>query len=146
MAHKFQNIINANEDDQLLLLNFSKSADDSLVRLELKPYIQPFEQILARAELAGLLTDVSIDDPFDRFAKGSEELSTKMDVEFLKKRLTYWQKLGKAALKPTLQVLYESSGYSANNGDSLPKNRRLRYGPHDIHEYRGKFFHSWSNL
>jgi len=140
MAHKFQNIINANEDDQLLLLDFSEKADDSLVRLELKPYIQPFEQILARAELAGLLTDVSIDDPFDKFAKGSEELPTKMDVEFLKKRLTYWQKLGRAALKPTLQVLYESSGYSTNNGDSLPKNRRLRYGPHDIHEYRGKFF------
>lgn len=125
---------------QLSLLTSSKDMSESLVQLELKPYIQPFERILARAELDGLLTDVSVDGPIDKFAKESEEFRTRTDVEFLRKRLAYWQKVGRSVLEPTWQVLYESSGYVPAKRNSLPKGRRLRYGPHNVHEYRGKFF------
>ena len=123
--------------------------EDAQIQLELKPYIQPFEQLLAQAELVGLLPDVNIRNPLDEFASSSMTIETTQSIDFLIKRLAYWQRVGKGRLLPTLQVLYEASeNLSTSNGislldavrDQLPKARRLRYGPHDLHEYRGKFF------
>ena len=68
-----------------------------------------------------------------------------MSVEMLRQRLAYWQQIGEGILEPTLQACYEatserkSESFNSNIVD-LPKSRRLRYGPHGIHEYRGKFF------
>lgn len=113
------------------------------VTLELKPYIQPFERVLAKAELTGLL---GIQAPLGAEAKPYLTLcSNTVPVEKLRQRLAYWQQIGEDVLEPTLQARYEAtSGGKSESLDSnivdLPKSRRLRYGPHGIHEYRGKFF------
>ena len=113
------------------------------VTLELKPYIQPFERILAKAELTSLLE-----------IKGSLETeatpyltfhSDTVPMEMLQRRLAYWQRIGTNVLEPTQQVCYEAisegkDGLFDSKIIDLPKSRRLRYGPHGIHEYRGKFF------
>ena len=113
------------------------------VTLELKPYIQPFERVLAKAELSGLL---GIQTSLETEAKPYLTLcSNTVPVEKLRRRLAYWQQIGEDILEPTLQTRYEatsdgkSESFDSNIVD-LPKNRRLRYGPHGIHEYRGKFF------
>jgi len=128
-----------NKEDKSTQTVFSflnNQEDPSLVYFELKPYIQPFEQILARAELAGLLQDVKIEEPLVRLAKEQESFSTQVSIDFLRHRLAYWQKVGKSNLELAYQVMYEAS----SNHYTLPKSRKLRYGPHDLHEYRGKFF------
>lgn len=113
------------------------------VTLELKPYIQPFERILAKAELTGLL---GIQASLETEAKPYLTLrSDTIPVEELRQRLAYWQQIGEDLLEPTLQVRYEAtsdgkSEFFNSNIVDLPKSRRLRYGPHGIHEYRGKFF------
>ena len=111
--------------------------------LELKPYIQPFERVLAKAELAGLL---GIKTPLETEAKPYVTFySNSVPVKKLQRRLAYWQRIGDDVLEPTLQVRYEATSglenglFDASMTD-LPKSRRLRYGPHGIHEYRGKFF------
>lgn len=113
------------------------------VTLELKPYIQPFERVLAKAELAGLLgLKVSLETE----AKPYVTLySDTVPVKTLQRRLAYWQRIGDDVLEPTLQARYEATAERKNGlfDDSItdvPKIRRLRYGPHGIHEYRGKFF------
>ena len=114
--------------------------------LELKPYIQPFERILARAELAGLLPDAQINHPLDEPASNVFPLAASAPVEKLRRRLAYWQKVINGAPLPTSQALYEASDNLpdltdlANLDKYLPRSRRLRYGPHDLHQYRGKFF------
>jgi len=125
---------------------FTLPADTSSVNLELKPYIQPFERILARAELAGLLPEISINNPFDEPADNYVQLAASAPAELLRQRLAYWQRVTNGIPQPTSQVLYEASeslsdqGNLADLANRLPHNRRLRYGPHDLHEYRGKFF------
>lgn len=130
-------------------LPLREDGNSSQIYLELKPYIQPFEQVLARAELAGLVPILNIRNPLDELANTSMLISPSAPLEFLKSRLAYWQQAGTIHLQPTQQVLYEiSESLSALNGQTspevissiLPKARRLRYGPHDLHEYRGKFF------
>lgn len=120
------------------------------VSLELKPYIRPFERILARAELAGLLPEARIVDPFDQPATSGFTIpssASSASAEFLRQRLAYWQRVNNGIALPTSQVLYEASEHLPIDAGSaplrdiyLPKGRRLRYGPHDLHEYRGKFF------
>jgi len=115
------------------------------VTLELKPYIQPFERVLARAELAGLFKLKEMKEPLGEEAKPYLTIfSASVPVETLQRRLAYWQRIGDDVFEPTLQVRYEATsngGKAQNDGiEDLPKSRRLRYGPHDIHEYRGKFF------
>lgn len=116
---------------------------DKEVILELKPYLQPFEQILAFAELKPFIPE---EQKKILFPDNIEEyFVTQITVpeNELRERLTYWQRIGTKTLKPTIQVLYElSQQVSADNGKNgqLHKSRRLRYGPHDVHEYRGKFF------
>jgi len=119
------------------------SRKESEIVFELKPYLQPFERILALAELKPFLTN---GDKIKFFRQEAEEYfitETNTDIKTLIDRLAYWQRVGKETLFPTTQVLYEfSQDLMSGNGDNrkLHRARRLRYGSHDIHEYRGKFF------
>lgn len=109
------------------------------VALEIKPYLQPFERELAMRELRALL------NPGDKIRAEHGYWLARTDVsdELLRARLTYWQRVGREELEPTLQKALEftqSGAAAANERSELHRARRLRYGPHDLHEYRGKFF------
>lgn len=128
--------------------------------LEMKPYIQPFERLLALQELRALAHA----EPTPQTRRDGElsfvyEIATDAAPEFLANRLTYWQSLrGDGAVARdfiTQQVRYEATADVARNGTWLealpemlpfngnvpmPRRRALRYGSHGIHEYRGKFF------
>ncbi len=111
------------------------ASDQDAIKLELKPYLQPFEEILAHRELRALMAHGA------RFvaAQGYWLLYSEQPEGFLRDRLTYWQRVGRSVLSPTAQKTVE---LTQNGPDirALHRGRRLRYGPHDIHEYRGKFF------
>lgn len=128
--------------------------------LEMKPYIQPFERLLALQELRALAHA----EPTPQSRRDGEQsflyqIATDAAPEFLANRLTYWQSLrGDGAVSRnfiTQQVRYEATADVARNGTWLealpemlpfnghvpmPRRRALRYGSHGIHEYRGKFF------
>lgn len=127
--------------------------------LEMKPYIQPFEQSLALQELRTLAHS----EPIPQTLRQQGELvlyevTTDVAPELLVNRLTYWQTLHRnEAIAPliTQQVRYEATADVVRNGVRLealpemlpfnghiplPRRRALRYGSHGIHEYRGKFF------
>jgi site-specific DNA-methyltransferase (cytosine-N4-specific) len=132
---------------QLSLFSNLQNIETTEMVLERKRYIQPFECVLASAELEGLL---GADVTFEKAADDYVVIESDVDTTMLKRRLAYWQNLmGKEPQVPT-QLLYEISDktsldYEALlsghvNSTDLPKRRKLRYGPHDLHEYRGKFF------
>ena len=109
------------------------------LKFELKPYLQPFERELAMRELRALL------DAEDCIVEeyGYYLVRTNKSGEFFRQRLTYWQRVGRTFLEPTVQKLLEftQNGLSSTHERwKLHSARRLRYGPHDLHEYRGKFF------
>ena len=115
----------------------SRPADE--VVLEIKPYLQPFERELAVRELRALL------NPGDEIREehGYWLARTEVSDEMLRAKLTYWQRVGRESLEPTLQKALEftqNGETAANERSELHRARRLRYGPHDLHEYRGKFF------
>lgn len=115
------------------------SGHRDVIKLEIKPYLQPFERELAFRELKALLNpdDIIIEE------HGYWLVKTKVPVDFLRIRLTFWQRVGLDKLEPTLQKTLEftqnGSIQKIERGE-LHRARRLRYGPHDLHEYRGKFF------
>ena len=115
------------------------AGDTDSIRLELKPYLQPFERELAMRELRALL-----DDEGDvREEYGYHLVRTDKPEEFFRQRLTYWQRVGRTFLEPTVQKSLEFTQnglLSTREKRELHNARRLRYGPHDLHEYRGKFF------
>lgn len=120
---------------QIPLLLWSDAAS---VKLEIKPYLQPFERVLAQRELRALLMDG--DEVTEQY--GYHVVSTQKPESLLRSRLTYWQRVGTSVLEPTVQKVLEST-QNFSSGDErkeLHNARRLRYGPHDLHEYRGKFF------
>jgi site-specific DNA-methyltransferase (cytosine-N4-specific) len=109
------------------------------VKLELKPYLQPFERGLAMRELKALLRSEDTLTEQDGFWFAHTNISE----EYLQQRLTYWQRIGRNQLAPTLQKSLEftqNGSAEVINRSQLHRSRRLRYGPHDLHEYRGKFF------
>lgn len=109
------------------------------IALEIKPYLQPFERELAVRELRALLN--SVDEI--REEHGYWLARTEVSDEVLRAKLTYWQRVGRVSLEPTLQKALEftqNGEAAANERSELHRARRLRYGPHDLHEYRGKFF------
>lgn len=115
------------------------SEDKDSLKLEIKPYLQPFEKLLAIKELQAL---VKIEEPIIE-ENGYCVIQTDVSEEYLLNRLTYWQRLGRQYLIPTLQKSLEftQNGFEKTSEQSeLHNARRLRYGPHDLHEYRGKFF------
>jgi site-specific DNA-methyltransferase (cytosine-N4-specific) len=113
------------------------SGDPDSLKFELKPYLQPFEQELAMRELRALLgTRAEIIEEF-----GYHVVHTNKPEDFFRERLTYWQRVGRVSLEPTVQKALEltQNGISETHvPKKLHKARRLRYGPHDLHEYRGK--------
>jgi site-specific DNA-methyltransferase (cytosine-N4-specific) len=115
------------------------AGDTDSIKFELKPYLQPFERELARRELRALL-----DDEGDvREEYGYYLARTNKPDEFFRQRLTYWQRVGRDYLEPTVQKSLEFTQnglISTHEKRELHNARRLRYGPHDLHEYRGKFF------
>lgn len=126
------------------------------LRVRMKPYIQPFERVLAIQELQavggpdlrhlGLFEETSIDF----------ELSSPRTQSDLAGRLAYWETVEHETHRVvTEQSLREWTVNLVRNGVALstlrkqlsfkdeillPNRRCLRYGTHGIHEYRGKFF------
>jgi site-specific DNA-methyltransferase (cytosine-N4-specific) len=120
----------------------------------LKAYIQPFERELAYRELEAL-TDVTL--PRNRYGTGGAGLTliSEAHPDILVRELAFWESVSNGERMFTRQVLREStvndaakthtpqlflSGLTDRQEVSLPKRRCLRYGPHGVHEYRGKFF------
>lgn len=125
------------------------------LRIRIKPYIQPFERILALRELQALTADTP--RPLGQLEEAAEfEVTSTLSANELANRLAYWEAIDhKGASTITTQVLRESTINLVRNGvaiDALrsqlpfvnevpiPNRRCLRYGTHGIHEYRGKFF------
>jgi site-specific DNA-methyltransferase (cytosine-N4-specific) len=110
------------------------------VKLEIKPYLQPFERRLADLELAALAGDGATVIGQNGYSIVTSDVSE----AHLRDRLTYWQRVGTDVLVPTRQTLLElcqnGSAPLAAAYPQLHRARRLRYGVHGLHEYRGKFF------
>jgi site-specific DNA-methyltransferase (cytosine-N4-specific) len=111
----------------------------SINKTRIKPYLQPFEKLLAIKELQSLIgNDANIIEEHGYYLVDSA-----VEEELLLNKLTFWQRLGRKSLVPTLQKTLEltQSGYKKTKEvNELHNARRLRYGPHDVHEYRGKVF------
>jgi site-specific DNA-methyltransferase (cytosine-N4-specific) len=106
------------------------------VVVEPKPYIRPFERCLAAAELRGLTQGGP--PSLHGNTTGHALLSPDVDAQRLVDRLAYWQRIGGEHPRPTLQVRLEAT--ATDDPERMPRKRLLRYGPHGLHEYRGKFF------
>ena len=123
--------------------------------LKLKPYIQPFERRLAIDELRVIAKSEPrpLDAPFETAV--DFRIETAVDPKLLADRLAYWETVVARNAHTTVQSLRESTMNVVRNGVPLadiqtqlpfgqyvplPNRRCLRYGPHGIHEYRGKFF------
>lgn len=126
-----------------------------LVRCYMKPYIQPFERSLALAELASL-SGAEPHPAHEKHHKAGDYLvHSNVPAQQLARKLAYWESVSTDELLLTDQVLREATVSVARNGvafeeiewlvnlklqQSIPNRRSLRYGPHGLHEYRGKFF------
>lgn len=118
---------------------FFTQTSPSDVVLEKKPYLQPFEDELSKLELTALLHGSKVSSSSEQFTV-LQNCSNELE---LRKRLTYWQRVGRSELLPTLQVALELTQRGRKDiakRELLHRARRLRYGTHGIHEYRGKFF------
>jgi site-specific DNA-methyltransferase (cytosine-N4-specific) len=128
----------------------------NLIRLRMKGYIQPFERRLAMQELRTLSNAEPKPVGLPEDGGVQFELKSIVSKELLANRLAFWECVeGEGQEVLTAQSLRESTVHTARNGVSirdmglhlpfeghvpLPNRRCLRYGPHGIHEYRGKFF------
>jgi hypothetical protein len=111
--------------------------DNGMVRIHIKSFIQPFEYQLALLEIQKILGLESIPKP-DKNGNVYEKIDKKQ-FALLRTKLAYSDVIEAAETATTVQTNLESS-YMNGVRDSLPKRRILRYGPHGLHEYRGKFF------
>jgi SAM-dependent methyltransferase len=126
---------------------------------KMKSYIQPFERQLALMEIES----VAGKRPIPVHSLLGEPLvyqvTTPYPIERLVGALTYWETIGstmETTGRYTHQIRRESTVNVVRNGISpaqlrtqlpfngraipIPSRRVLRYGPHGVHEYRGKFF------
>lgn len=125
------------------------------VRCYMKPYIQPFERSLALAELASLSGAEPRPVAEEKNKNREYIVNSTLPAQQLARRLAYWESVSADQQLLTDQVLREATANVARNGvpleeieervrlrlpQSLPNRRSLRYGPHGLHEYRGKFF------
>ncbi|MDR1618051.1 MAG: hypothetical protein LBS06_03255 [Treponema sp.] len=125
------------------------------MRLKMKSYIQPFERILAIRELQTLCNKNLMDEnDFDN--NNVTIIESNINAQELINRLSYWETVEHGSnITATKQSLRESTVSFLKNGITFediqkklpfkhdipfPSRRCLRYGPHGIHEYRGKFF------
>lgn len=124
----------------------------------IKSYIQPFERELAIKELCALAGS----EPLPVKGSRSESLNFSVKSNFsdkhLAERLAYWERISgendfQSIITKQVRIeattsLVKKNYNSASFQNLLPFNgvvpkinrRNLRYGPHGIHEYRGKFF------
>ncbi len=126
----------------------------AMLNCRLKAYIQPFERELAYRELEAL-TNSTLKDR--RLNRGSRTLWLRSDAcaDILARELAFWEVVSNGEPLITKQSLRESTVNGVRNYPSLdvvfkelpfqkeislPNRRCLRYGPHGVHEYRGKFF------
>lgn len=117
------------------------------MKLKMKSYIQPFEKVLAVMELSELADTADI-DMMETETEYNIETNIKKDI--LRDNLAYWESVGDHPERKTWQVLIENTykgkniynqrNCSEESGTDFGKTRILRYGMHDLHEYRGKFF------
>ena len=124
----------------------------------LKPYIKPFEKVLALKELKALIgvLDSSVVLESNQLNRYVIQSTTSKDQ--LIKSLAYWEgickvtdnrvELTKQVRREATTAIIRKSDHPLDLRDLLPfsdnvpqvKRRNLRYGPHGLHEYRGKFF------
>jgi site-specific DNA-methyltransferase (cytosine-N4-specific) len=125
---------------------------------KIKPYIQPFERVLAFKEMQKLALCYpvpGINEDIDNALVF--KINTDAPIDFLIENLTYWESIGEDDFNPRLtrQVKREATVSLVRNGIKpkvlqaslpfkhdvpMPNRRVLRYASHGIHEYRGKFF------
>jgi hypothetical protein len=121
------------------------------MKIRLKPYLQPFERLLASREFYALTGQTpALDESGDTWAE-----VPKASTERIQVFATYWDQWSEPAKGWPRQVSREASIVAVRNSIDLtelhrslptqsaihfPNRRVLRYGPHGIHEYRGKFF------
>ena len=125
------------------------------VTCRIKPYIQPFEERLAIAELRSLAGHAPVPLAEDPERRHCFSVASSLPASELARRLAYWECVTGRERTYTAQVLREATVNVVRNGlpigeiarllpfgreVSLPNRRCLRYGTHGIHEYRGKFF------
>jgi site-specific DNA-methyltransferase (cytosine-N4-specific) len=133
---------------------------DAEIVCRLKAYIQPFERTLAIKELAALTGGEPVPETDQMDEPLVYRVTTIQSPTFLVDRLTYWERVypdgSPLVSQLTRQVRREATTNLVRNGITpeqlrnqlpfqngetpLPNRRNLRYGPHGIHEYRGKFF------
>lgn len=117
-----------------------------VIECHLKPYLQPFERELAIRELIVL----SGSEPRE-VQPNVYQVESRMPIAQLSHHAVYWESFHNGSSFLSTQVRYEMSAERSRraatrspegryDGAELPKRRVLRYGPHDAHEYRGKFF------
>ena len=123
----------------------------------IKQHIQPFERRLALQEIEAIAgADVRpVDGDFE--TASVFQVTSEAEASTLSKSLAYWHSIadGDSDASLTKQLRIESTANTPAqhvNGQfrtektsdrvapSVYKGRRLRYGTHGLHEYRGKFF------
>lgn len=121
----------------------------------IKPYIQPFERVLAVRELEVLSCSAPTPAAAPYIVPVDYRVTTAVPASELAAQLAYWEFVEGEQRYISSQSLREATfGLMRNDIPleqvewnmafglecSLPKRRSLRYGPHGMHEYRGKFF------
>lgn len=125
------------------------------ITCRLKGYIQPFERELAFRELSAL-AQVPLEDLRAADSATDIDVCTRRPAKQIASRVAYWESVSASNGElVSAQSLRESTVNVVRNGIDLdtlksllpfnskiplPNRRCLRYGPHGIHEYRGKFF------
>lgn len=121
---------------------------------KLKSYIQPFERELAYRELEAL-TQVRVRKNEQTQEDKTHWLRSSAPADMLARELAFWESVSNGERLITRQALREATVCETSKGEptqlvlgeesnseeiALPNRRCLRYGPHGLHEYRGKFF------
>src|SRR3990172_1697130 len=125
---------------------------------KLKPYIQPFERRLALMELEAVTRMTPTPETSILEEPLVYRVITSQTLDHLADTLTYWEVVNSTEVSKgryTRQIRRESTTNFVRNGVTpdqlrsrftngkdipLLTRRVLRYGPHGVHEYRGKFF------
>ena len=128
------------------------------INCAIKSYIQPFERVLAFKELEALAGSNPLPIKGNELDSINFSVQSKFSQKELANRLAYWERVynsnelehivTKQVRVEATTTLLKKDNYPLDFQDLLPFNgnvpkinrRNLRYGPHGIHEYRGKFF------
>ena len=107
----------------------------------IKEGIQPFERDLALRELRAVSRGMLRPIDGDVTTATAFSVDSQATAAILREELAYWRSVDDGADELTVQVRRESTAnLSRGRRASVSASRRLRYGTHGLHEYRGKFF------